>query len=86
MHHVILGVVLLKLVFLGVVLQEKSTLGITPKNWPYLSDGIFCMYMSGVPTTVLLGKGGVAFLAERGCAGDTHQIGASAAAYVIHVT
>lgn len=67
MHHVILGVALLKLVFLEVVLQEKSTLGITPKNWPYSSDGRsnFCMYMPGFHTTILLGRGGVAFLAER---------------------
>lgn len=43
-------------------------MGITPKNWPYLLDGRsnFCMYMPGFPTTMLLGKGGVAFLAERG--------------------
>lgn len=38
LHHMILGVVLRKLVFLEVVRQQKSTLGLTPENWPYSSD------------------------------------------------
>lgn len=81
LHHMILGVVLRKLVFLEVVRQQKSTLGLTPENWPYSSDACsrpqFHTLIQGQPERPAWLKRALQTLTSEACL---------AAAYVTNVT